>query len=244
LHGGGLDVRLSVYLRAVPVDSDGDGFPDAAELADPTDRDRFAAWFCAIAESQFYGVWDGWIAEQRDCAGLVRFAWREALARHDPAWFAKAGRNFSFPMPDVAAFRVPEIPFLGDRPFRIRPPGGTFHRDDFSAFADAQHLLAYNVVPVTGGLAEARPGDLLFFRNDDLDLQDPADRMHIMIWLGERPDSSGERRPMLVYHTGSLRTGEVRRTPLAVLLAHPDSRWHPVPGNPSFLGVFRPAIAD
>src|ERR1044072_4118281 len=56
------------------LDSDNDGIPDAAELRRFMDRENFRAWFTLIAEGQFYELSAQWNAEQRDCAGLVRFA--------------------------------------------------------------------------------------------------------------------------------------------------------------------------
>src|SRR5207245_2000859 len=71
------------------IDSDNDGIPDVEELRTYQDRDSFRRWFTAIAETQFYQLSDQWNTEQRDCAGLARFAIREALRRHDRTWFQK-----------------------------------------------------------------------------------------------------------------------------------------------------------
>src|SRR6267142_3100282 len=69
--------------HSVSLDSDSDGIPDAAELQSYLDRENFRRWFTLIAEGQFYEINKQWNADQRDCAGLVRFAWREALRHHD-----------------------------------------------------------------------------------------------------------------------------------------------------------------
>src|SRR5262249_46480263 len=76
------------------IDSDNDGIPDVEELRSFQDRDNFRRWFTAIAETQFYQLSDQWKAEQRDCAGLVRFAMREALRRHDRPWLQKMGPGY------------------------------------------------------------------------------------------------------------------------------------------------------
>ncbi|HYL97582.1 MAG TPA: DUF1175 family protein, partial [Blastocatellia bacterium] len=68
-------------------DANNDGFPDSVQLHTGEDRRNFAVWFTYIAEMQFYKIGDPWNPDQRDCAGLVRFALREALRRHDHAWF-------------------------------------------------------------------------------------------------------------------------------------------------------------
>jgi uncharacterized protein YfaT (DUF1175 family) len=243
LRDGSKTYRLRLF--AVPIDLNGNGLPDAAELRSATDVQRFRSWFCAIAESQFYKIWDAWIPEQRDCAGLVRFAMREGLKKHDDAWFARAGRLLlRSGMPDVAAFQYPDIPFLGTDLFRVRRPSGGigedgsyFARGDFSSFATARFLMDYNAVYLGRDLAIMEEGDLLFFEQDDLDAADRDETMHIMIFLGRR---DGE--DMLVYHTGDPKTGSVRKLSIQTLAQHPDARWHPASSNRNFLGVYRLAI--
>jgi len=249
LQSGTGEYRLR--LVAAPIDLDADGLPDAAELGSATDRARFRAWFCAIAESQYYKIWDGWIPEQRDCAGLVRFAMREALVRHDAAWLARAGRLLlRSGIPDVAAFLYPEIPFLGTKIFRVRPPsrgtgedGSYFSIDDFSPFASARIVMNHNCVFLgrgLAGLAEAgilEEGDLLFFDQDDLDVEESDEAMHVMIYLGLR-----DNEETLVYHTGDPVSGVVRKLGLRTLMRHPDPRWHPDAANPRFLGAYRLAL--
>lgn len=93
----------STSAEAKLIDSDNDGIPDVAELRTFQDRDSFRRWFTAIAENQFYQLSDQWNAEQRDCAGMVRFAMREALRRHDRIWFQKMGPGYETVAPDVAA---------------------------------------------------------------------------------------------------------------------------------------------
>lgn len=61
------------------TDTDGDGFPDPAELLDETQRSFFRRWFVSIAQSQFYYVHPHWPDVRRDCTGLICFAYKEAL---------------------------------------------------------------------------------------------------------------------------------------------------------------------
>jgi uncharacterized protein len=82
-------------------DLDHDGLPDVAELRTFNDRENFRRWFAWVAEMQFYKPSDQWNTEQRDCAGLVRFAWREALRTHDRPWFQKMGENYASVAPDL-----------------------------------------------------------------------------------------------------------------------------------------------
>ena len=95
---------------------------------------------------QFYRISDQWNGEQRDCAGLVRFAWREALRRHDRAWFQKMGPGYEDLAADVSTNYLDRGP-LGEKLFRI--DFGAYKTTDlaevkFSEFADARTLKNFN----------------------------------------------------------------------------------------------------
>ena len=53
---------------------------NAAGLREEGDREAFRTWFVALLEQQLEGPSPAWEPAQRDCAGLLRFAFREALA--------------------------------------------------------------------------------------------------------------------------------------------------------------------
>ena len=84
-------------------------------------------------------------------------------------------------------------------------------------------------------MSRARPGDLLFFRQDGGDMP-----FHAMIFLG-RSQVEPDSEQFVVYHTGpdGKYAGRDRRLSVAQLLNYPDARWRPVPSNPAFLGVYR-----
>lgn len=221
------------------ADADADGIPDAAELHTHNDRENFRRWFTGIAEQQFYEPSKEWNAEQRDCAGLVRFAWREALRRHDRRWLARMGAPYEAFAPDVRAYTL-EGGLLGERLFRTS--FGSFRESDlkdatFAEFADARTLKNFNVEFVGRDRREARPGDLVFFH------QPWAQRYpyHVMIFLGPARAEADGAADWIVYHTGTSVTdrGEVRKLRLAVLDHHPDRRWRPVEHNRNFLGFYR-----
>src|SRR5438132_1605028 len=109
------------------IDSDNDGIPDVAELRTFQDRESFRRWFTDVAEMQFYQLNDQWKAEQRDCAGLVRFAMREALRRHDRAWLQRMGRGYETVAADVEGFDLDHNP-LNVKIFRT--DFGSFHESD------------------------------------------------------------------------------------------------------------------
>jgi uncharacterized protein YfaT (DUF1175 family) len=225
-------------------DSDHDGIPDAAELRSPLDRENFRRWLTAIAEIQFYSMSDEWSVEQRDCAGLLRFSWREALRRHDRQWFQRMGQGYEPFAPDVESYASQSIP-LGGKLFRTNSKG--FEKSDvedggFSEFADARSLKEFNSVFVSRDRKDARPGDLLFF------FQPWVQKLpyHVMIFLGEALNNSEGARDWVVYHTGASGTdaGVVKKVRLSVLDHHPDKRWRPVESNRNFLGFYRLKILD
>lgn len=222
------------------IDADDDGIPDRAELRSYGDRENFRRWFTAVAETQFYETSKQWNAEQRDCAGLVRFAWREALRTHDRPWLRRMGGAYESVAPDVRAYTLERGSPLGERLFRTR--AGAFQESDlkdetFSDFADARTLKEFNAEFVGRDRRRAEAGDLLFFH------QPWAQRYpyHVMIFLGEAREASEGASDWVVYHTGTSAEdrGTIKKVRLAVLDEHPDRRWRPVETNRNFLGFYR-----
>jgi len=219
------------------VDLDHDGLPDSAELRTFNDRENFRRWFTWIAEMQFYNLSEQWNAEQRDCAGLVRFAFREALRSHDRLWFQRMGENYDPVAPDLTSNITTS---LDGKFFRTAP--GTYTPTDiadgrFSEFADAQTLKLFNVDFVGRDRDQAKLGDLLFFHQPWVQKY-PS---HVMIFLGEPHVASEGTHDWVVYHTGASPgdAGTVKKVRLATLDQHPDKRWRPLSTNPNFLGFFR-----
>jgi len=228
-------LRLKTTLDA--SDSVGDGTPDFLRLHDAADRAAFRRWFTLLAESEYYRHQS--LGEVDDCAALLRYAYREALRRHDSGW----ARTVALPaVPaggDVKQYQYPYTP-LGAGMFRVRE--GSFTADDlnngaFAQFADAKTLWRYNSHFVGRDIELARPGDLLFFRQEGQNLP-----FHAMIFLGQsQVDGGSSREAFVIYHTGPVGKlpGEIRRPTVAQLMNFPDPRWRPVPSNPSFLGIYR-----
>jgi uncharacterized protein len=220
-----------------PSDSYGDGTPDFLRLHTAQDRQAFRSWFTGVAEAE--ANLPQVPTEIDDCAALLRFSYREALHAHDETWLA------THSMEPVAAsiqqYAYPQTP-LGANLFRVRP--GPFlaedlHNGGFAQFADARTLMQHNTYLVSRDLQQARPGDLIFYRQ--LDQDSPYDvpthyhsPFHSMIVCGE---TAG----WVVYHTGPIHhgKGEMRRLSVNDLLHHPDARWRPVKENANFLGVYR-----
>jgi uncharacterized protein YfaT (DUF1175 family) len=235
---------LAHSAHAASLDSDNDGLPDAAELQSFMDRENFRQWFTLIAEAQFYHLSDQWNAEQRDCAGLVRFAWREALRRHDRAWFQKMGPGYQAIAPDVGRYTLEQGP-LGEKLFRASfgaYKDGDVANGAFSEFADARTLKNFNVKFISRDRHNAQPGDLLFFYQPWVQ----KFPYHVMIFLGSAKLTNEQASDWVVYHTGASPTyeGTVKKVELSVLDHHPNRRWRPLENNSNFLGFYRLKILD
>jgi len=230
--------------NAISLDGDNDGIPDVAELQTYSDRENFRRWFTLIAEGQFYRLTPDWNADQRDCAGLVRFAWREALRKHDRLWFQKMGPGYDAVASDVGRYNLDSSP-LGEKLFRIT--FGSYREGDlpsgaFSEFADARSLKSFNTKFISRDRQQARPGDLLFFHQPWVQ----KFPYHVMIYLGGSKLSPEDSTDWVVYHTGASPTadGTVKKVQLSVLDQHPNRRWRPVESNSHFLGFYRLKILD
>lgn len=127
------------------TDSFGDGTPDALRFDSPGDQQAFRLWNSLLAEAAATRPTGQVHREVTDCSALLRFAYREALRRHDAEWHAE----FASPLPalpEIDKYSYPETA-LGASLFRIRP--GQFREGDiesgaFAQFADAKTLLHLN----------------------------------------------------------------------------------------------------
>ncbi len=191
-------------------------------LSDESDRLAFRAWFVFLTDAQFYRT----SAEVTDCAGLIRYAFREALRAHTPEW----QRQANLPM-------APALPEIRRRPSPA-PHGWPLFRvgeREYAEFADASTIIRLNSRRLGSDLKALHPGDLLYFRQSSQAMAD-----HLMVFVGASRFESGAA-DWVVYHTGPIdgRPGEVRKTRLADLVRHPLARWRPLLANPAFIGVFR-----
>jgi uncharacterized protein YfaT (DUF1175 family) len=228
--------RIHLRLELDPTDQFGDGTPDFLRLQDEDDQVAFRRWFAFLAESVYFEKEQDRPPDVNDCAALIRFAYREALRRHDGPW----ANQWHLPwLPNTASVRKYDYPHtaLGAGLFRTQP--GAFAPENatdgaFAQFADAESLRLYNTHFVSRDLHAARQGDLLFFRQ-------AGHRMpfHTMIFLGS--SYFGDGADWLIYHTGpsEAHAGEMRRVTVNELRQHPEARWRPLPQNPAFLGVYR-----
>ncbi len=236
------------YGTNLVLDKDKDGFPDKAELLDYFDRSNFRLWFTYIALSQYYYSSPLWNKNERDCAGLIRFSYKEALKKHDNKWFEDMPYLSNIGVPDISSFNYPDIPILKTYLFRIAP--GSFEPDElnsiknfFSPYADTYNLIKYNMIKVGREDRVAKKGDILVFYNPyDSDMP-----FHTMIFIGRDifrdpygPDD------WLIYHTGPRKKdkGVIKKIRRELLRHHKNPKWRPIPENPFFLGYFRFKILD
>lgn len=263
---GPIEARLD--LTASLADHNHNGYPDALDLTSESDRTAFRRWFTTIALGQLTHVDDRW--HDRDCAGLLRYCYREALKAHDNAWLAGRKWLITSAIPDVRKYNYPAVPLVGTRIFNVGEDGAVIHvgavsgsgrtepqatsaltgsqsqpdpepahaprrnhaagdpRRSFSDYAEAARLKDNSLTFVSRDVADALPGDVIFYLNDT----DSDWPYHSMIYLGGG---------MTVYHTGpdGDNPGIVKKLSLEQLGRHPNSRWHPVRSNPYFLGFYR-----
>jgi len=223
-------------------DSAGDGTPDFLRLDTVEDQEAFRRWFVVVAEYQALRPPKELPAEINDCAALIRYAYRNALHRHDDAWFQETQIRPMEALPSVQKYAYPNTP-LGAALFRVKP--GAYMPQDtvngaFAEFADAKTLKNLNTHLVSRNVHRARPGDLLFYYQ--LEQYSP---FHSMIFIGRSQwpveGESPQVDDVLVYHTGPVgrKPGEMRRVRMEELLLHPSPKWRPVEGNSNFLGVYR-----
>lgn len=234
----GARATAPVRFQSLVQDSFGDGLPDAMRLEDAADRERFRRWFALLAEMQYYHASADADREVDDCAALIRYAFHEALRRHDGEWRRRFASPVEVPFEDVEKYAYPRTP-LGAALFRTRPGPlvrADFHDGTFREFADAGTLVRYNSYALGRQADAARAGDLLVFYQPH-----QKQPYHTMIFLGASQLLADEGADWVVYHTGESNgaAGVIKKVPLSVLRAHPAARWRPVPENPNFLGYYR-----
>lgn len=167
-----------------------------------------------------------WEVPQRDCAGLVRFAYREAIRLRSPADGKKLGIPDSLYLPEVSEVSRRIFPDFS----QIWQVGyDKAGKPRFGSFADAETLISYNFKKKCRDLSLARTADLLVFQND-LESDQPY---HLMLFVEDRAGN------LVVYHNGAEgEDAQVRVVRISDLMKSPDPVWFPIASNPHFLGVY------
>ena len=191
----------------------------------PEDEKDFRTAVANLALQQAAALSPAWDPGQRDCAGLVRFVWRETLRPRSRA------QRSSLKLPDALPFPSLSAPTVAR--FMHGEFWQTGHTRQgqvkFGSFADASALIAWNFSKIGVDVARAQKGDLLVFRRDDV----AEETWHLMIVADDRPG-----RELFVWHNGD-KPGAVRVAALDDLMRAPVQDWQPKQHNPRFLGVFQ-----
>jgi len=218
------------------------GSPDFLRLDNEHDRQTFRRWFTFLAEAQYYQDPPSRPVEIKDCAALIRYAYREALRNHDNGWVNGAHLPLIPALDSIEKYEYPHTP-LGPALFRVR--AGSFQPSDlgngtFSQFADAQTLYRLNTRFVSRSLLRAAAGDLIFYRQVSSRDGDHTP-FHSMIFLGKSQIEKSSSTRYVLYHTGPTGNdpGEMRRLTVDELMHFPEPQWRPLETNPSFLAVYR-----
>lgn len=223
-------VTKEIHFISSITDFDGDGFPDAVELTDNRDRNTFRKWFIAVALAQFQNRSAAWVRKQRDCSGLIRYSYREALKHHTARWRKKNGISLDLFLPDVRKYNYPDVPVLGENIFKINGFPAD-HPNSFHVFAEAERIMNYHTRFVSRDIRESESGDLIFFE-DKNNWNSPY---HSMILV-----RNDENQLFLLYHTGT--DDLMKLVKPEYLDANPVFR--PREDNPSFMGVYRFKILE
>jgi len=219
--------EVKAYRRDVEpnIKQNNDGSGEEYSFLTPADEDSMRKAVTTVAFAQTKKISPAWEPAQRDCAGLVRFAFREALKERTEDQL----KRINFPSKKLS---LPPVSFAARRLFPFYPKiweraGAT--GSSVSNFADAETLIGYNFRRKSLQVSEARAGDLLVYQKG-LDVAEPY---HLMLFGTSR----GE--PVAVYHNGAAGSaGELRVVPVKELYRSPDQTWVPSDKNPNFLGVY------
>jgi len=180
-----------------------------------------------LALFQSRKVSETWTPAQQDCAGLVRFVYRESLKAR-----TLKQRNL-LKIPEKMFF--PTVSEASRALFPMYPKIWVTHRESgkiyYSHFADAETLVSQNFSFVSKNVNDLKKGDLLVYKKQDASLEP----WHLMIYAGEHVQTG-----VVVYHNGSTgKNAQIRIVSLQELLHSPDAQWIPVEKNTQFLGVFK-----
>jgi hypothetical protein len=202
------------------------GGPQESSFLHPLDERPLRESVTRLALLQARRASPQWHPAQRDCAGLVRFAYREALQARSVEQRERIGIPNGLSLPPVSQVSrsiFPGYPHI----WQIGTDRGAQPR--YGPFADSETLIGFNFRKKARDLGIARSGDLLVFQKAMEDDQP----YHLMIFVESRPED------LAVYHNGARgEDAQVRVVRVSELLESPDPVWIPRVENPHFLGVY------
>ncbi len=164
-----------------------------------------------------------------DCAGLIRYAYKETLKKHDEKWIIK--NNYNGPVFKDLKYNYPDVPYIGIKLFRKR--SGVFNPDtidkDFSDYVTARYLIEFNFDFISKDINKAKSGDILAFFHPE----DPSFPYHLMVYISYNNEN------YLIYHTGPIEGGGYIKVVKIKDFFKFDPSWLPVETNKYFLGIFK-----
>lgn len=155
-----------------------------------------------------------WDSANRDCAGLVRYVFHEALVSHRESFFTH--------YPEMARLGN----YAGERELSL---AGRYWSAGNQTAPDLLRHSRYR--GRSTDLQKLKTGDILYYESAEWRIR------HVMLVV-----RSGNG-VFLVYHTGDQRD-ELRLRTVEDMRTQNEAQWHPDPDNPVFRGIYRPAFLE
>ncbi|MBV6493957.1 MAG: hypothetical protein LDLANPLL_01981 [Turneriella sp.] len=155
-----------------------------------------------------------WGNKNKDCAGLVRYLFWEALQDHNESFYTIYPEMYAIPKA------------LADKKAQQLRQGWMKSATTASGLVRHTTYLGKERTQL-----QLKTGDILFFESRRLKIR------HVMLVVRVQEEL------YLVYHTGDTRN-ELRIRTFADLGALLETHWHATPTNPVFQGFFRPSFLD
>ncbi|WGL61147.1 DUF1175 family protein [Pigmentibacter sp. JX0631] len=176
-----------------------------------------------LALYQARRISSSWLKEQQDCAGFIRFAYKEALKKR-----TLKQRNI-LQIPEKLYF--PSVSEEARSLFPNFPNIWEISNSKYSSFADAENLVTYNFEYVSKNVNDLLPGDILAFNKNSNALEP----WHLMLYVGKVYNKS-----LVMYHNGGKgKNAKIRIVSINDLLNSPDPQWLPNNRNPFFVGIYK-----
>ncbi|WGS64384.1 DUF1175 family protein [Marinitoga aeolica] len=217
---------ISCKKEYIPIDKNLNGFEDSLEFNEEESK-IFRSWFTNIVINT--ALKNNLPENYRDCSGLVKYAYKETLKKHDVKWISE--NQYDGPIFEDLRYNYSNVPYLGVKIFRKRD--GIFDlnkiNEDFSSYVTARYLIEYNLDFITKDINKAKSGDILAFFHPE----DPEYPYHLMVFVKYNNEN------YLIYHTGPIEGGGYIKIVKLKDFFKFDPSWLPVENNKYFLGVYK-----
>lgn len=219
-------IFFSCKTRYIPRDKNLNGFEDSLEFNEE-ESILFRNWFTNIVINT--AIKNKLPENYSDCSGLIKYAYKETLKKHDAKWITK--NEYDGPIFENLRYNYPDIPFLGVKIFR--KTSGVFNLDtidiDFSEYVTARYLIEFNMDFISRNINDAKSGDILAFFHPE----DPEYPYHLMVFIEYNNED------YLIYHTGPIEGGGYIKIVKLKDFFKFDPSWLPIKENKYFLGIYK-----